>query len=179
MTARIALLRGVNLGRARRVGMAEARQAVEAAGFTKVRSVLQSGNLVFEAGSAREAKISAALEQALRERLGLATEVIVRTGPEWRAMIAANPYPEAAADDPAHLVAMLLPAEAAPGIDARLSALAGRERFAAVGRTLYIHYRDGIAASPLTGAALDRALGVRGTARNWNTVLRLAALVAA
>ena len=99
-----------------------------------------------------------------------------------RGLIAANPFPEQAASDPAHLVLMgtLRDAPSAGGReDALRAAIKGREIVQARGRHLYIVYPDGIGPSKLTGGVIERALSTRGTARNWNTVLKLAALARA
>lgn len=178
MPVRIALMRGVNLGANRRVAMADVRAILEAAGFTEVRSLLQSGNLVFEASGTDEA-IEAAVEQALRVGLGLVTEVAVRTPAAWRAMIAANPFVAEARDDPGRLVAMVI--KSAPAADAEdaVNAIEGAERGRVIGREAFIYYPDGQADTKVTGARLDKALGARGTGRNWNTVLKLADLAGA
>jgi uncharacterized protein (DUF1697 family) len=181
MAPRIALLRGVNLGKARRVAMAEVRSAFESLGWSEVTSVGQSGNLVFEAkgkGDA-DAELEGAAERVLLERLGLSTEVMVRGGAEWRAMMAANPFPKAARDDPAHLVVMVMKTAPRPDAEAAMAAVPGRERARVVGREAFIVYPDGIAGVRLIGGVLDKALGARGTGRNWNTIAKLAALVGA
>jgi uncharacterized protein (DUF1697 family) len=171
----IALLRGVNLAAARRVGMADLREVFADLGLANVRTVLASGNLVFEglgrAGTALEARA----EKALAQRLELETEVFVRSAADWRAMIEANPFVAEAREDPAHLVVMILKQAPAPNAEeALVAAISGRERARIVGRAAFIVYPDGIGDSRFTGARLDRALGVRGTGRNWNTVLKLA-----
>ncbi len=105
--------------------------------------------------------------------------MLVRTAAEWSALVAANPFPEVAADDPGHLVAMPLKGKpAAAAVAALEQAIKGRERIAAADRQLYIHYLDGIGRSKLTNALIERHLGLRGTGRNWNTVLKLAAALA-
>jgi uncharacterized protein (DUF1697 family) len=176
LARKIALLRGVNLGKARRASMADVRAALESLGWSGVRSHGQSGNLVFEAAGA-DGDLETSAEQALLSRLGLTTEVVVRSGAEWRAMMAANPFADEARADPAHLVAMVLKSAPGPGAEAAMDAVPGRERARVVGREAFIVYPDGIADSRLIGAALDKALGVRGTGRNWNTVAKLAALI--
>jgi uncharacterized protein (DUF1697 family) len=180
MDVRIALLRGVNLGAAKRVAMADLRQVFESLGHTGVCTLLQSGNLVFGSGPEREEALEAEAERALLDQLGLRTEVFVRGVGAWREMIEANPFIAEAERDPAHLVVVVLrraPAEAAQ--EALEAAISGRERARIVGRTAYIVYPDGIGDSRFTGGILDRALGVRGTGRNWNTVLKLANLAGA
>jgi uncharacterized protein (DUF1697 family) len=115
----------------------------------------------------------------LAQRVGLTTEVLVRSGAEWRDMIAANPYPDAARDDPSHMVVM--PLKAAPGPDALAAlraAIKGREQVSLAGRCAYLVYPDGIGTSKLTIKIIEGKLGTGGTGRNWNTVLKLADAVA-
>ncbi|HWD66532.1 MAG TPA: DUF1697 domain-containing protein [Caulobacteraceae bacterium] len=178
MALRIALLRGVNLGANRRVAMTDVRRVIAEAGFGEVRSLLQSGNLVFE-GSGADATIEAAVEKALLDGLGLTTEVVVRTPAEWRAMIAANPFTEEAKNDPGRLVAIALKTSPAAEAEAAVNAIEGPERARVIGREAVIYYPDGQADTKAAGARLDKALGARGTARNWNTVLKLADLAGA
>jgi uncharacterized protein (DUF1697 family) len=175
----IALLRGVNLGGANRVAMADVRATLESAGLSAVRSLLQSGNFVFEAGDGDDQVLEARIEAALRDRLGLAVDAVVRRPAAWRAMIAANPFPREAETDPGHLVAMVLKTAPAQGAEAALAAIPGPEQARVIGREVVIWYPEGQADTKLAGAALDRALGARGTGRNWNTVLKLAALAGA
>jgi len=176
MVPRIALLRGVNLGKARRVAMVDVRAVFESLGWGGVRSHGQSGNLVFEASAESAAELEAVAERALLARLGLTTEVVVRSAADWQAMMAANPFADEARADPAHLVVMVLKAAPRPDAEAAMAAVPGRERARVVGREAFIVYPDGIAGVRLIGAMLDKALGARGTGRNWNTVARLAAL---
>jgi uncharacterized protein (DUF1697 family) len=98
----------------------------------------------------------------------------VRSAAEWEATIAANPFSDAAANDPSHLVVM--PCKAAPsaaGVTSLQTAITGRETVRAAGKQLYITYPDGIGDSKLTSALIERKLGVVGTARNWNTVQKI------
>ncbi|MGH7023165.1 MAG: DUF1697 domain-containing protein [Caulobacteraceae bacterium] len=172
----IALLRGVNLGAARRVAMADVRRAAEEAGFAGVRSLLQSGNLLLETRVGEEGEIAAKLEAAFLAALGLRTEVVVRSAGAWRAMIQANPFVEEARTDPGRLVVVVMKTAPAADAEAALGAIEGPERARVIGREAFIYYPDGQADTKVMGAALDRALGARGTARNWNTVLKLAGL---
>ena len=113
----------------------------------------------------------------MAKRLKVQCDYLVRTAQEWRAIIAGNPFPDEAQSDPGHLVVMCLktaPAKAA--VQDLAAAIRGRELIRAVGRELYLVYPAGIGLSKLTGALIERKLNTRGTARNWNTVLKLAAL---
>jgi uncharacterized protein (DUF1697 family) len=175
----IALLRAINLPSHNEVGMAELRALCSELGLEDPRSLLQSGNLVF--GSALGAqRLEGLLEGEAKKRLGLETDFFVRTAREWKAVIAANPFPEEAHRDPAHLVVVALKdAPDAKAVAGLQEAISGREVVRAKGRQAYIVYPDGIGRSRLTAALIDRKLGTRGTARNWNTVLKLAALAGA
>ena len=108
MPAFVALLRAVNVGGRGTVTMADLREVAAGLGLGEVRTLLKSGNLVFAAPDAPN--LEAKLEAAFADRLGLKTDVLVRTAEAWSALIAANPFTEAAADDPGHLVAMPLKA---------------------------------------------------------------------
>ena len=180
MALTIALLRAVNVGGRKLVAMADLRAMMADLGFGQARSLLQSGNLVFEAGRHGGAELEARLEVATLKRFDLATDYLVRTSDEWARIVASNPFPDMARDDPARLVVM--PLKAAPTADrigALQAAVAGRGQVHSLGQELYITYPDGIGTSKLTGAIIERKLATRGTARNWNTVLKLAAMVAA
>jgi uncharacterized protein (DUF1697 family) len=176
----IALLRAVNLAGLNKVGMADLRDFAQDLGFENPKTLLQSGNLVFSAASRSGDRLEATLEQAAKEQLGVATDFFVRTASEWKAVIAGNPFSTEAKRDPGHLLAVVL--KAAPD-RARVSALQdvikGREQVRVKGRLAYVTYPDGIGRSKLTMAVIEKALGTRGTGRNWNTVLKLGALAGA
>jgi len=177
VTTHIALLRAVNVARHNQVAMADLRAFLVALGFRDVRSLLVSGNLVFGGGRLAGPALERRLEAEAATRLGLETDFFVRTAEEWRAVVAKNPFREAAGRDPGRLHVMFL--KDAPGA-ARARALqatiTGRETVAAAGRQAYIVYPDGAGRSKLTVARIEKGLGTRGTSRNWNTVLKLAAL---
>ena len=105
MTVHIALLRAINLGKHNKVGMAALRGMVAGLGLGEGRSLLQSGNLVFQSGRSGVA-LEGMLEKAAQRELGLETEFFVRSVTEWRALIADNPFPTEAKADPSHLAAM-------------------------------------------------------------------------
>lgn len=179
MALTIALLRAVNVG-GRKLVMSDLRAMLAELGHPEARTLLQSGNLVLEAGSRAGADLEAWLEAETQKRFGLATDYLVRSADEWAAIIAANPFPAMARTDPAHLVVMPLKSAPAHAAFAELrAAIADREQAQLVGRDLYLTYPDGIGRSKLTTAMIERRLGVRGTARNWNTTLKLAEFVAA
>jgi uncharacterized protein (DUF1697 family) len=179
LTTHIALLRAVNVAGRNKVGMADLRDLLAELGFANVQSLLQSGNLVFDSQGRTPARLETLLEQAARDRLELDTGFFVRTAREWAEIVAGNPFPTEAKRDPAHLVVMCL--KAGPDgehVAALERAIADREVVRAVGRQLYVVYRDGIGRSRLTNALIEHKLATQGTGRNWNTVLKLASIAA-
>lgn len=174
MTTCIALLRAVNLPGHNKVGMGDLVELLTGLGLTDVRSLLQTGNLVFRSKSSGAARLEASLEQAAKKRLGLDTEFFVRRAEEWKEIVAANPFPREAKSDPAHLVVMLLKdTPDTKSVTALQEAIKGREVVRAKGRQAYLVYPDGIGRSRLTTALIEGKLGTRGTGRNWNTILKL------
>jgi uncharacterized protein (DUF1697 family) len=156
--------------------MAELRNLLVQLGFANVRSLLQSGNIVFTGGS-RTARLERLLETEVEKQLGVQSDFFVRTADEWKQIIARNPFREEATRDPGHLLVMVLRAAPdAPAVRALQASIQGREVVRAAGAHLYLVYSDGIGRSRLTNALIEKKLGTRGTARNWNTVLKLNAL---
>jgi uncharacterized protein (DUF1697 family) len=175
----IALLRAVNLGSHNKVAMAELRAFAEKLGFEDVKTVVQSGNLVFRTGKSSTAALEKTLETGAARHLDLQTDFLVRSAKEWQAIIAANPFPAEAKSDPGHLVMMALrEAPTRQAVAELAAAIKGRETVRANGREAYFVYPDGIGNSKLTIGVIERKLGTRGTARNWNTVLKLGVLTA-
>jgi uncharacterized protein (DUF1697 family) len=177
MTTHVALLRAINLGGHNSVSMADLREVLTRLGFSEVQSVLQTGNLVFQDDRRTGAQLEQLLETEASKRLKLGTDFFVRTAMEWQVVIARNPFPKEAKRDPAHLVVMFLKdAPEAKDVKALQAAITGREVVRAVGKHLYVVYRDGIGRSRLTNAVIEKNIHTRGTGRNWNTVVKLGAL---
>ena len=179
MTTWIALLRGINVGGNRRVPMAELRVALEAIGLADVRTWIVSGNVLFRSGRRDRAALLGDIEAAIEARFGFAVAVVLRTSAELRAVVAADPLPEASAADPAHRYAIFLSEDPAPD---RLAAIDPAEVapdvYAAGDRVIHAWYRGGLKASKLAVRLTDSGLGVVATARNWNTVRKLVELAA-
>jgi len=177
-TSCIALLRAVNLAGLNKVGMADLRELMTSLGLEDGKTLLQSGNAVFRSRETPD-RLEQMLERAAEKQFGVRVEFFVRTAAEWKAMIAANPFGTEAKSDPGHLLMLALKsAPTAPQVTALQQAIKGREVVRAKGRCAYIVYPDGIGRSKLTSALIEKMLGTRGTGRNWNTVLKLAALAA-
>ncbi len=174
MTQRIALLRGINVGGNNKIPMAELRAMVAELGFENPRTLLQSGNLVFGSDSRTDLELEALLEEATEATFGARVEYRVRSVEELAAIIQANPYPVEAEKDPSHLLVAFYKSPLDPDACTRLrQAIQGREQFVEVGREAYFVFPDGIGDSKLTNSVMDSKLGQKGTARNWNTILKL------
>jgi len=169
MKAFIALLRAVNVGGTGKLPMTELKTLCEAAGFEAVRTYIASGNVVFKSRTS-EAQVKAALEAALGDYAGKPVGVLVRTAAEMAAVLAANPFQE----KPTNLTHAIF-LDAPPQADA-LEAVSGRrnELLRLGMREIYVFYADGAGASKLKIPAAKS-----GTARNMNTVAKLAEMAAA
>jgi uncharacterized protein (DUF1697 family) len=179
MPIHFALLRAVNVGGRNPLRMAELCALLIELGFVEVRSLLQTGNLVFR--SKAEAPTGAELEDFLEaqtaQRHNLHTDFFVRTEKEWKQIIANNPFPEEAKRDPSHLLVVFLQRiPSAKEAEQVQAAITGPEIIRVKGREVYIVYPAGIGRSRVTHAFVERKLGTRGTARNWNTVLKMAVI---
>jgi len=169
MTSYIALLRAVNVGGTGKLPMTELKALCEQAGFLRVKTYIASGNVVFQS-ELPEAKVKAALETALEVYAGKPVSVLVRTAAEMAAVAAANPFPDAATNA---TVAIFL--DTKPPANALEFATGIREEKMALGlREIYVFYGDGMGSSKLKIPAAKT-----GTARNLNTVAKLAEMAAA
>jgi uncharacterized protein (DUF1697 family) len=178
MPSHIALLRGINVGGKNLISMAELRALFESLGFKDVKTLLQSGNVVFAGGKKAGPALEKLLEAESKKKFGSDVDYHVRTAAEWQSIVARNPFPAEAKNDPARLhVFTFKDAPVAKHVKALEAAIVGREYLRFDGRNGYFFYPDGMGTSKLTSAIIDRNLGLRGTARNWNTVLNLAAMV--
>jgi uncharacterized protein (DUF1697 family) len=173
----LVLLRGINVGGNQLVPMADLRAWLIRQGFVNPRSLLQSGNLVLGSPKLTGSALEEALVKAAGVRFGFAPEFFVRTAEEWQTMIDRNPLGDLAASDPSRFLVHFFKRPIAAGqLRALRAASKGKEQFEVREREMYVFYPDGIARPGLTQAMIDRHLEARGTARNWNTVMKLAAL---
>lgn len=168
-TTYVVLIRGINVGRAKRVAMADLRSLLEALGYRDVRTLLNSGNVVLTADRKGHAAIASEIEGAMLGRLGVSTRVVVLTQSEFTSVVEENSLPSAASDPTRVLVAFCRDTD---GLEA-VKPLARRDRGAdkvAIGRrAAYVWCASGILASELL-AAVVRTLGEGTTTRNWATV---------
>ncbi|MHC5212709.1 MAG: DUF1697 domain-containing protein [Planctomycetota bacterium] len=172
MTRRIALLRGINVGRAKRIAMADLRALFEELGFGDVRTLLNSGNVVFEAGRRGNRGIASSVEAAIVERFGFEVAVVVLSDKELDVVIAENALADVAADPSRLLVAFVKQAAALGEAEALLPESWKPDALAVGSKAAYLWCADGVLQSQLA-EAFSRATGHASTNRNWATVLKL------
>lgn len=172
----VALMRSIVVNR-QRVLMADARALAEEVGGTDVTSVIATGNLIFRARKSTRT-LERELEAACAERYGKATEMVVKTADEWRAILAANPFPEATTIAPQNLLVWAM-RDAIPdaGIEQLRRRAARGEKVARIATgDFYIWFGPGrITDSKLVSGFALSQLGAVGTNRNWNTCQKIAA----
>lgn len=180
MTRYIGLLRAVNLAGHNQVPMTALRDLLTRLGLDDPRTLLQSGNIVFGCDRRRAAGLERTLEAEVERSLGVATDFFVRSAGEWQDMVAGNPFLKEAERDPSHLVLMVFKARpSGQAVEDLQATHSGSEVVRVEGRHGYIVYPNGIGRSRLTTAVIEKKVRTRGTGRNWNTVLKLRALVGA
>jgi uncharacterized protein (DUF1697 family) len=169
----VALLRGINVGGNKKVPMADLRALLEELGYEDVQTVLQSGNAVFRAPKPEPDRI----EAAIADRFGFDVRVLLRTGPELAEVVEGNPFPEVLQEDPKNLHVWFMDKSVEPEVDPEAIA---PERVAPGPKVLYVHHPNGAGRSEISKHLNARTLeGATVTARNWNTVLKLAELAVA
>jgi uncharacterized protein (DUF1697 family) len=176
----VALLRGINVGSARKVPMAALRELCLERGFVRPETYIQSGNLIVDAETDANG-LQILLEQAVKKQFGFSVDVVVRTANAWEKYLFANPFANEADISPKRLHLYLSRDRLFSGAVKILEQRAqGGERIRAAGSALWIDYgAGGVARSKLAPTLIDKACGSPTTGRNWNTVLKLQAMLAA
>ena len=176
MTRYALLLRGINVGRAHRVPMADLRDLLQTEGHGAVRTLLQSGNVVLDS-DLPPAELVPSVEQAMERRFGFPIPTVVRTADELLAVVAKDPLGDVATD-PTRYVVFFFSGEVPPELDERLRAVdPADDVYRIEGRELYLWCPKGQLESPLATAIGKHRGGPVGTARNWATVGKLADLL--
>ena len=172
MARYVALLRGVNVGRANRVPMAGFRELLEQSGCTGVRTLLNSGNAVFASGDRSPPGLADRIRAALSQRLAVDVPVIVKSEKTLAAVVAGNGIARVASDPSRLLVAFTQDAKALADLEALSRLSRAPERFLVGDHAAYLWCPDGLLASK-TAAALLGGGGYAATTRNWATVLKI------
>jgi uncharacterized protein (DUF1697 family) len=171
----VALFRGINVGTAKRVAMADLRALFERLGYGDVRTLLNSGNVVFTSAGKGAGGAAARIEKEVARRLGVQSRVTVLTGKDLAQAVAKNPLGAVASDATRLLVLVPWDAQALAGLKPLLREEWKPERLALGQRVAWLWCANGIRDSALW-AAVNRALGDRGTSRNLATMTKLLAL---
>ena len=175
MTVFVSMLRGVNVGANSRVKMPALQQLYESLGLSDVQTLLQSGNVVFRSGIDDPRQLARRIVQEIERRLGLQIEVIMRTLAEIESIVDRSPILSPRADLSKLLVMFLSGVPDAESQKRLHKWHQGREMLEIRGPEIYLYYPDGVGRSKLSGAVIENQLNVSGTARNWNTLLKLVA----
>jgi uncharacterized protein (DUF1697 family) len=176
MTVYVSMLRAVNVGGSSRIKMDALQRVYESLGLADVRTLLQSGNVVFRSGLTDRPRLVKRIMQELERQLGLQIEVILRTLAEVASIVERGPLLSPRAD-PSKLLVMFL--SSVPQSAAQAALLKWHkskempEMLELRGPEIYLYYPDGVGRSKLTNAVIENKLDTSGTARNWNTLVKL------
>jgi uncharacterized protein (DUF1697 family) len=174
MAVMICMLRGVNLAGKRKIKMEALRALFESLGLGDVKTLLQSGNVVFRTERGDLVALTKKIESAIEQKFGFRSDVILRTSSELRDAIAKNPFAKRAGIDASRLLVSFLVSE--PEAEARGNVMrikAEPEELRIDGREVYIYFPNGMARPKLSMALVERTLKTSWTGRNWNTVRKL------
>jgi len=181
----VALLRGINVGGHQKVPMAELREVVASLGHADVATYIQSGNVVFSTEQTDTAALATALEEAIAGTIGVQARVVVLSREDLGQVMRDNPY--AAEPNPRAVHAIFLSGQPGPELAHQVAAVqdkvaqkGSRDTAQVIGRTIFLHTPDGYGRSDLAAALVKigqrKTDQVAGTARNWATVTKLAAM---
>lgn len=175
-TSHVALLRGINVGKAKRVPMAELKALVESLGYTDVKTLLNSGNVVFRGPKGKAAEAAKRIEAALPGAFGFEAKLTVLDAAQWAELLADNVLLDQMSDPSRFVVAVWRNATARAAVE-KLAAQDWSPDLFATGRHAgYLSCTEGILASK-AAMALDKALRDEVTSRNWATVLKIGAML--
>ena len=178
MNAYVSLFRGINVGGHNGVRMDALKELHESLGLQEIQTYIQSGNVVFTSDDADVTLIQKDIEHGFAQKFGFQVKVMVRTADEFNVIIENNPFQNQPLKESKWVVAMFLASH--PISTARediQKTYTGPEELHIIGQEVYIYYPEGIGRSKLTNVFLEKKLKTTGTARNWNTVLRLQKMI--
>jgi uncharacterized protein (DUF1697 family) len=171
MAAIVCLLRGVNVGGNKLIRMDTLRDLCVSLKLRDARTFLQSGNVVFTVAESNLDRLARRIEDGIEKRVGFRPDVILRTADEMRSVVKRNPFAGRADVAPNALIVIFLAADpTAAATQKLLEVNKGPEEVKVSCREAYVHYGAGMGRSKFTLPVIEKALGTRGTGRNWNTV---------
>ncbi len=175
-TAYIGLLRGINVGKAKRVPMAELKALVESLGYTNVKTLLNSGNVVFHGPKGKAAEAARRIEAALPGAFGFEAKLTVLDAAQWAELLADNALLDQMSDPSKFLVTVWRNPTARAAVEKLAAQDWSPDRFATARHAGYLACTEGILASK-AAMALDKALRDEVTSRNWATVLKIGTML--
>lgn len=175
MPTYVAMLRGINVLGRKRVEMARLRKMFEAMGFEQVRTYIQSGNVVFRAARSSPLALSRKIEDRMMKEFGFSALVMTRTAKELGQAIEGNPFVKEGRSEPSKVfIGFMAQTPEGDAIEKLRARATKAERMHCGDKEIYVYYVDGMGkAKVLTHGVLEKALAVRVTMRNWNTVSKL------
>lgn len=170
MAVTIALLQGVNIGKYKRIAMADLKKIVQSLGGEQITTVANSGNVVFtQSDSADQEILRQVIEDAVSNHIGMPIPLLIRSRDEMQQTVSANPFPNVTDPKCLHVEFLL---EARP--DALSGIEFGEDHLALMGREIYLHLPNKMTGHTFDGRTLNQQLGTHHTSRSWNTVMKLA-----
>jgi len=176
MTVYVSMLRAVNVGGSSRIKMDALARVYESLGLADVRTLLQSGNVLFRSGLTDRDALVKRIVQEIERQLGVEVEVVLRTLAEVTNIVQRGPVLSPDADKDKLLVMFLAsvpPAAAQDALRKWHKSKELKEMLEIRGPEIYLYYPEGVGRSKLTSAVIESKLDTAGTARNWNTLLKL------
>ena len=176
LTRYVALFRGINVGKAKRIAMADLRALLESMGYSRVQTLLNSGNAVFDGPTVVALKHAQQIQAAVLATLGVDALVIVKSSKDINAAIDGNTLTTVATDPSRLMVAFMSDAKALAGLQSMADAVWGAEQVHVGKHAAYVWCANGILESKVA-VALLKNLAQSGTTRNWATVEKIHALM--
>lgn len=171
------MLRGINVGGHNKINMGELRALYGYLKFEDTRTYVQSGNVIFRTKEKISTALAKKIQSAIERKFKCRPEVILRTADELRNAIAASPFPASRGLEPGKILVTFLAAEPGPEAHTTLIKLKRHpEEMHLNGRELYIYFPNGAGKSKLPWASIAEGLKTQGTARNWNSVVKILAI---
>ena len=170
----VSLLRGVNVSGKNKIKMDSLRRMYEDAGFTRVRSYIQSGNVIFESELSDPVALEAKIHAAIADTYGFDVVAIIRRREDLGRVIDGSPFAGGSGIDPKRLAVTFLAGDPPdPGALVVDTSKTGTDEYALVGREVYLYCPDGYGNTKLSNVFWEKKLGLSATTRNWNSVNKL------
>ncbi len=174
MTRFVSLFRGINVGGNKSVRIDALKELHTSLDLWDVQTYIQSGNVVFTSDNPNVAQIQKNIEDSFAQKFGFQVNVMVRTAGEFNVIIENNPFQNQPMKESKWIVAMFLASDPiGTAQDDIQKTYSGPEELHIIGQEVFIYYPEGMGRSKLTNTLLEKKLKTMGTARNWNTVLKL------